>query len=453
MLPKTSAIEAAIRAGVRRVHILSHDLPDGLLAEVFTNEGVGTLVVDGRAACSSPGRGRGRAAGDAAAGPGAGRGGSALMLPEREILALHRAITAIPSVSGEEGPRWPTSSASCCARNGVAVTRLGASGASLLATVGEGPLLLFDTHLDTVPPAPGWTRDPWDVQAVDGRVYGLGANDAKAAVAAMTAAFLAFREAELPFTLALALVEGEETRGTGTEAVLAELARRGTPPAAAVVGEPTGLDVAVAQKGLLVLELVARGDACHAAHAAALGAGNAARRLARDLVALEAVDLGPAHPRLGADHPGADAAARRHGAQRGPGRGHGRARRAHHARRSHAAGDRRAGPRGRWRARCGCSPTACVPRETTEDSPLVAAAPARRAPRPRLFGSPTLSDLVFMAGIPPIKCGPGGTARSHTADEFVLESEILDGARFYARLVRAYAERLGARSAVGGRWR
>ncbi|HEY4564258.1 MAG TPA: acetylglutamate kinase [Thermoanaerobaculia bacterium] len=46
MLPKTSAIEAAIQGGVRRVHILSHDLPDGLLAEIFTNEGVGTLVVE-----------------------------------------------------------------------------------------------------------------------------------------------------------------------------------------------------------------------------------------------------------------------------------------------------------------------------------------------------------------------------------------------------------------------
>jgi len=46
MLPKTSAIEAAIHGGVRRVHILSHDLPDGILAEVFTNEGVGTLVVE-----------------------------------------------------------------------------------------------------------------------------------------------------------------------------------------------------------------------------------------------------------------------------------------------------------------------------------------------------------------------------------------------------------------------
>src|SRR6185295_9825294 len=130
--------------------------------------------------------------------------------------------------------------------------------------------------------------------------YGLGANDAKASVAAMTAAFLAFREADLPFTLVLALAEAEETRGTGTEAALAELARRGMPPVAAVVGEPTGLDVAVAQKGLLVLELVARGDACHAAHARELGAQNAARRLARDLVALETVDWGPEHPRLGA---------------------------------------------------------------------------------------------------------------------------------------------------------
>src|SRR3954453_16125599 len=217
------------------------------------------------------------------------------MLPEREILALHRAITAIRSVSGEEAG-LAGFLGDLLARNGIAAARI---GNSLLATLGRGPLLLLDTHLDTVPPASGWTRDPWDVESIDGRVFGLGSNDAKAAVAAMTVAFLAFREADLPFTLALALVEGEETRGTGTEAVLAELARRGTPPHAAMVGEPTGLDVAVAQKGLMVLELIAHGDACHAAHAAALGAKNAARRLAHDLVALERVDCGAPHPKFG----------------------------------------------------------------------------------------------------------------------------------------------------------
>ena len=355
------------------------------------------------------------------------------MLPDREILALHRAITEIRSVSGEEA-ELADFLGDLLARNGVRVERL---GNSLLATLGCGPVLLFDTHLDTVPPAPGWTRDPWRVEVADGRVYGLGSNDAKASVAAMTAAFLAFREAELPFTLALALVEGEETRGTGTEAVLAELARRGTPPTAAVVGEPTGLDLAVAQKGLLVLELVAHGDACHAAHAAALGAANAARRLAHDLVALEEVDLGPPHPRLGPVT--LEPTQLRAGTARNvvPGE-------------ATAVLDVRTVPGLRERELVERIERAVAgevrvlsdrlkPRETDDDCPLVEA--ARRArPEAQLFGSATLSDLVFLEGIPAVKCGPGRTERSHTPDEYVLESEVLAGARFYARLVRAYAE-------------
>jgi acetylornithine deacetylase len=357
------------------------------------------------------------------------------MLPEREILALHRAITAIRSVSGEEAA-LADFLGDLLRRNRVAVTRL---GASLLATVGEGPVLLFDTHLDTVPPAPGWTRDPWDARVEDGRVYGLGANDAKASVAAMTAAFLAFREAALPFTLALALVEAEETRGTGTEAVLAELSRRGTPPEAAVVGEPTGLDIAIAQKGLMVLELVARGEACHAANAASLGAANAARRLAHDLVALEGVDLGAPHPRLGPVT--VEPTQLRAGTARNvlPGE-------------ATALLDVRTTPGLHGRGlveRLEATVTGEVrvlserlrPRETPETSPLVDAAREAR-PEARLFGSATLSDLVFMEGIPAVKCGPGRSERSHTADEYVLESEILDGARFYTRLVRAWAERL-----------
>jgi acetylornithine deacetylase len=359
------------------------------------------------------------------------------MLPDREILALHRAITAIRSVSGEEG-ELAGFLGDLLRRNGLAVTRL---GNSLLATVGAGPLLLFDTHLDTVPPAPGWTRDPWDVESVDGRVYGLGSNDAKASVAAMTAAFLAFREADLPFTLALALVEAEETRGTGTEAVLAELARRGTPPVAAVVGEPTGLDLAVAQKGLMVLELVARGEACHAANAAALGAANAVRRLAHDLVALERVDLGPPHPRLGPVT--LEPTQLRAGTARNvlPGE-------------ATAVLDARTTPGLHGRelvARIERVVAGEVrvlserlrPRETAEDSSLVEAARQAR-PEARVFGSATLSDMVFLEGIPAVKCGPGRSERSHTPDELVLESEILEGARFYARLVRACAERLVA---------
>jgi acetylornithine deacetylase len=355
------------------------------------------------------------------------------MLSEREILSLHRTITGARSVSGEE-EALADFLEGLLKRNGLKPTRI---GNSLLATVGQGPVLLLDTHLDTVPPAPGWTRDPWAVESVDGKIYGLGSNDAKASVAAMTVAFLAFREADLPFTLALALVEGEETRGTGTEAVLAELARRGTPPAAAVVGEPTGLDVALAQKGLMVLELVAKGDACHAAHAATLGAANAARRLAHDLVALEAVDFGPPHPRLGPVT--LEPTVLRAGTARNvvPGEAT-----AVLDVRTTPALDRREVVERIGRVVAGevrVLSDRLLPRETPEESGLVAAA-LRARPQARLFGSATLSDMVFMDGIPVVKCGPGRTERSHTPDEFVLEEEVLEGARFYARLVRAFAE-------------
>lgn len=355
-----------------------------------------------------------------------------MILPEREILALHRAIVGIPSVSGTEADLAGFLEERLRQR-GAAPIRV---GQSVLALRGEGPLLLLDTHLDTVPPAPGWTRDPWQVEVVDGRVTGLGANDAKASVAAMVAAFLAFQEVDLPFTLALALVEGEETRGTGTEAILKELAERGLEIEAAVVGEPTGLDVAVAQKGLMVLELAARGEACHAAHAAALGATNAARLLARDLVALEGIDFGPAHPHLGPItlEPTQVKA--------------GTARNVVPAEAT-AILDVRSTPalprseivrriRERVQGEVRVLSDRLLPAETPASAAVVEAA-RRSLPGVRLYGSSTMSDMAFL-GAGAIKCGPGRSERSHTPDEFVLEEEVLDGARFYTRLIGAYAE-------------
>jgi acetylornithine deacetylase len=71
-------------------------------------------------------------------------------------------------------------------------------------------------------------------------------------------------------------------------------------------------------------------------------------------------------------------------------------------------------------------------------NPVVRAALAAR-PEARTFGSRGLSDWVFFEGVPGIKVGPGRTERSHTADEYVLESEVLDGARFYEALARQWA--------------
>ncbi|MHB8876785.1 MAG: M20/M25/M40 family metallo-hydrolase, partial [Myxococcaceae bacterium] len=78
------------------------------------------------------------------------------------------------------------------------------------------------------------------------------------------------------------------------------------------------------------------------------------------------------------------------------------------------------------------------PTEISAEHPLVRAA-KRARPAAQLFGSRGLSDLVFFAPTPAIKVGPGKTERSHAPDEFVLESELLEGARFYEQAALAYA--------------
>jgi acetylornithine deacetylase len=359
-----------------------------------------------------------------------------------EILALHRELVATPSVSGSESAIADLLAA-LLAERGARVERI---GDSLLALAGDGPLLLLDTHLDTVPPAPGWTFDPFAATIVDGRVHGLGANDAKASVAAMTAAFVALLDAPAGVAVGLALVAGEETKSQGTRDVLLRLAADGREIAGALFGEPTGLDLAVAQKGLLVLELAAAGEAAHAAHARALGAANAASRLARDLVALESVDLAPEHPVLGATT--VEPTVLRAGTARNvvPAE-------------ATAILDARTSPAlapaallERLQAVCAGELRVLsdrfAPRETPAGSALLAAAREAR-PAARSYGSATLSDWALLPdGVPGLKAGPGLSERSHTPDEFVLESEILAGARFYETCARAFARQLEARAGL-----
>jgi acetylornithine deacetylase len=75
-------------------------------------------------------------------------------------------------------------------------------------------------------------------------------------------------------------------------------------------------------------------------------------------------------------------------------------------------------------------------RETAASHPLVQHALAA-AGKSAAIGSRTLSDMALLAGIPAIKCGPGETARSHTANEWITEAELIEGARFYEQLVPA----------------
>jgi len=364
------------------------------------------------------------------------------------VLALHRALVEIPSVSHEERAIVDFVEARLRAA-GAAVERI---GENVVARAGEGPALLLNSHLDTVPPGSGWTRDPFALAEVEGRLIGLGANDAKASAAAMLAAFLDFL-ATAPGSAAseprgaamLMLVCEEETGGAGTELVWPLLRARGDIPAAVVVGEPTGLDIAVAQKGMLVLELVAAGDPCHAAHATALGARNPIAALARDLVAIERIDLGAAHPELGVCTCTPTVVRAGEARNRVPGEA-----RAILDLRT-VPGERHAETIARVRAAVASEvrvlsdrlePSACDP-----GAPVVAAALAAR-PGARLFGSRTMSDLVFFRGVDAIKVGPGDTERSHTADEYVLADEVVEGALFYRRLIDAFALSAGTGSAA-----
>ena len=127
----------------------------------------------------------------------------------------------------------------------------------------EKPTLLLNSHVDTVKPASGWTRDPFTPEETDEeRLYGLGSNDAGASVVSLYECFRVLSEKEQPYNLIfLASCEEEVSGKNGLESVLSKL----PPIAFAVVGEPTGMRPAVAEKGLMVLDCVSIGKSGHAA--------------------------------------------------------------------------------------------------------------------------------------------------------------------------------------------
>jgi acetylornithine deacetylase len=208
------------------------------------------------------------------------------------------------------------------------------------------------------------------------------------------------------------------------------------PIEAAVVGEPTNLDLAIAQRGLLRIDLVARGRQIHAGRVASDGFVNAITTLARDLVALEGVGTGRTHPLLG--DPTITPTMVEGGVSRNV-----------TAPVARACLDVRTTPawthqelieeiRERSQSEVEVVSDLMVPCETPADSRLVAAARAAR-PTGREYGSPTGSDWVWFGERDVVKCGPGTSARSHTPDEFVDVDEVREARTFYAALARAYA--------------
>jgi len=350
-------------------------------------------------------------------------------LPD-ELTLLER-LVATPSVSGEEGPLalfleqtvggW-----------GLDVVRDDSSVRVEVRGRAPGPTLALVSHLDVVPPGAGWTRDPFTPVIEGTRLYGRGSGDAKASVAAMLSAARDLHADVLPAgRLLVILGYGEETRNTTMEQAVAAAGDIH----AAVVGEPTNLEPATAQRGLMMVDLVAEGDQRHAGYAAAGDFRNAALVLARDLLRLDGLFDQRTHPILGRTT--ATPTMLEAGVSRNVTPPVAR-----------AILDVRSTPdwtheeiaellRSRLESRVEVTSKRLVPCETPAGSRLLAAA-QRVRPEARPFGSATCSDWVFLRHLDAIKCGPGTSRRSHTPDEYVDLPEVTEARRFYGDLARAY---------------
>lgn len=126
------------------------------------------------------------------------------------------------------------------------------------------PTLLLNSHHDTVKPNQGYTKDPFEAIVEDGKLFGLGSNDAGGCLVSLIATFTHFYAAEnLPYNIVIVTSAEEESSGKlGLNSVLKHLPELDC----AIIGEPTLMQLAVAEKGLLVLDIVVKGTASHAAH-------------------------------------------------------------------------------------------------------------------------------------------------------------------------------------------
>ena len=129
-------------------------------------------------------------------------------------------------------------------------------------TCEEKQTLLLNAHIDTVKPVAGWQRNPFKATREGSRIYGLGINDDGASLVSLLHVFAALKEEDTPYNLVFLASAEEEVSGKGgIECVLPLLPKIDV----ALVGEPTGMQPAIAEKGLMVLDVTAHGKAGHAA--------------------------------------------------------------------------------------------------------------------------------------------------------------------------------------------
>ena len=287
----------------------------------------------------------------------------------------------------------------------------------------QKPTILLNSHIDTVKPVNGWRKHPYTAKMEDGKLYGLGSNDAGASVVSLFETFRYLSATEQAYNLIfLASCEEEVSGKNGIESVLTQL----PPIALGIVGEPTEMHPAIAEKGLMVLDVNAHGVAGHAARNEG---ENAIYKALDDIQWFRHYHFPKESPLLGP--------VKMSVTQVNAGTQHNvipdicsfvvdiRSNECYSNEElfseicSHIQSEAK--------ARSFRLNSSHIDRE----HPFV----KRTLELGRIpFGSPTLSDQALMK-FPSVKIGPGNSSRSHTADEFILTSEIEEAIKMYIEIL------------------
>ena len=285
------------------------------------------------------------------------------------------------------------------------------------------PTILLNSHHDTVKPNSAYTLDPFKAVEKDGKIFGLGSNDAGASLVSLWTVFTHFYAQKLKYNLIYAATAEEEISGAnGVKSILEDLGKVNF----AVVGEPTKMDLAIAEKGLVVLNCVARGTASHAAH---INEDNSIYKAFRDIQKVQNFEFDKVSEVLGKVKAtvtivNADS---QHNVV--PDQCHFTidVRTNEHYSNSEIVEIFRNELESEIQPRS----LALNSSRIDLDHPFVLAAQKENC---ELYGSPTVSDQALMP-FDSVKIGPGDSTRSHTADEFIYEEELRDGIEKYIKIL------------------
>lgn len=289
------------------------------------------------------------------------------------------------------------------------------------------PTLLLNSHHDTVKPTKGYTNDPFTAIEKVGKLFGLGSNDAGGCLVSLIATFLYFyNNQNLTYNIILATTAEEEISGkNGIESLLPVLGAIDC----AVVGEPTQMSLAVAERGLLVLDCVAPGKAGHAARSEG---ENAITKAVSDITWFNSYHFPKVSHLLGAVTMTVTVIETQN--------------KAHNVvpesctfvvdvrvNEWYSFEEIMAIIRENIQSTLHPRSTRLKSSSISLDHPLIRAGLALGK---TYYGSPTTSDKALMP-FPALKMGPGDSARSHTADEYIFIQEIKDGIEDYVQLLTA----------------